>query len=59
MINLRNKNIKFIAIMAVLLGVFAFEYLFSQGKESEFEKITNETEKQSPLAQQYSNLSHV
>lgn len=35
MINFRNKNIKFIAIMAVLLGIFAVGYFYYQGKELE------------------------
>src|SRR3989344_4700719 len=48
----RNKNIIIVAFLIVLIGVFAIGYFFYQNKQSEFEKIANETEKQFPVAQQ-------
>ena len=48
----RNKNIIIVAFLIVLIGVFAIGYFFYQNKQSEFEKIANETEKQFLVAQQ-------
>lgn len=48
----RNKTIIIANVLIVLIVVFAIGYFFYQTKQSEFEKIANETEKQSPVAQQ-------